>query len=331
MRRTISYIIFTLTVAASLAWGTNASAQFGVDNLKILLTPERPRGSEEVTAVASDNSNDLTRSTITWTVNGRVVKRGVGEKTVTFTTGDVGSVTTLTARIINPSGIPFEKTLRIRPADVELLYEAVNTYTPPFYRGKTLPAYEGDVRVVAVPRFISAGGARISSRNLLFTWHEGDRVRADVSGVGKDSFILKGRIPFRSVPISVEVSTTDQTIVAAGTTFVEQRQPTAALYEEHPLYGVLYNRALTAPFNLSGDEVRLTAAPFFLDGGGASSLQFRWLMNNVAVGDASEKTMVFRNTGGKGGEALVRVEVRNSSKIFQGASAETSVLFGGSN
>ena len=66
---------------------------------------------------------DLDRSAITWFVNGKAVKSGVGEKTLSTKTGANGAPLVVRAEIV-AGGKTIIKERTIIPADVDILWEA---------------------------------------------------------------------------------------------------------------------------------------------------------------------------------------------------------------
>ena len=53
------------------------------------------------------------------------------------------------------------------PSQVDLVFEATNSYAPVMYQGKKLPAHEGGVQVVAVPYLVDENGRKLDEASLI--------------------------------------------------------------------------------------------------------------------------------------------------------------------
>lgn len=307
-----------------------SSAQFGGgDELAVTLTPERPGAFQTVTVEVESYIADLSRSSMRWLINGNVVREGIGEKRFTFRTGALGTVTTLGITAETLDGRIFNKDLAIRPAEVTLLWQT-SSYTPPFYRGKALFPFQGTVTVAALPFFVSETGERFDARELVYTWKEDGTVIGDASGYGNALFAFRGAVPMREKTISVEVATADEKLLAAAEIIVPPVAPRLLLYENHPLYGIRFNRALVSPFSLAGEEVRLSAIPFFFEipNRASRSIAYDWSANFAALPNEKNPDITLRRVSGRGGEATVSLEARHEKQSFQGDDAQLTISFG---
>lgn len=295
------------------------------DLVLISLSPENPAPNTLVEASLSLLAGgNLSQMEVEWVVNGKSVSKGKGVASATFRTGAFGSVTTLIITL-SEGGETISKALSLKPASVLLVSESDGT-APPFYRGKTLFTYHGSTRIAAIPFFAGAGGARMNPKTLSYTWRIADRVPENSSGVGRDSFMFYARTPFRPTEVTVTVSTPDGSAVAEGKIVAEALAPAVFFYEEHPLYGVLWNRALTTAKELVAPEMHVRAQPFFFNKNNASLLKYDWTQNYQKVGSPSDESIVFRNEGAEG-EARIRVSVTNPNAMFQFGEAKTTLRF----
>ena len=142
-------IIFSTLVCAFFAFTVHAQLQ----NVDVALTtnPEYPSANSNVTISLSTYSIDLGKAKISWLLDGNLSLEGVGKKTFSFTTGDTGSSSTIQVKIETADGNSVDKQLTITPANVDMLWEAYDSYVPPFYKGKKLGTGEGTYKVVALP------------------------------------------------------------------------------------------------------------------------------------------------------------------------------------
>jgi hypothetical protein len=179
--------------------------------------------------------------------------------------------------------------------------------------------------VVAVPFFVDAKGVRINPKSLVYTWRILDRVPEGSSGVGRDTFVWTARAPFRATEIEVEAATPDGEAVARAKIVARAAPAQALLYEAHPLYGMLWNRALSSA-KLMGEEMRLAVGSFFFNRRDEALLQYKWTQNSVPLVAAIGKSTAFRREG-RSGRADIGVEVTNPSAMFQVGKARTVLEF----
>lgn len=295
------------------------------DAIVISLSPEKPAPNTAATATLSILSGGSASSLdIEWLVNNISTRKGKGEAFVSFRTGKLGATTKLTARLTE-AGESIEKTLTILPASVLLIAESERTVSP-FYRGKSLFSFHGATRIAAIPFFASTSGARVNPKTLKYTWKIADRVPEGSSGVGRDTFTFYARVPFRPTEITVEVENADGSAVAEGRFLAEARAPQVVLYEDNPLYGILWNKALASDIALTAPEIRVVAQPFFFNKTDAPQLQYNWTLNSQKVGSPSDNSIVFRKEN-VGGSAFVGVSITNPKAMFQFGDAKTMVNF----
>ncbi len=328
----MKYSGFALLVALALLVPPSfvaAQGLGGTDELVVALTPERPGPNQTVTVDVESYSADLSAATIVYQVNGIVQEKGIGQKHFTFRTGKAGSATVLTIVAQTPDGRTLSKEFTLRPAKVLLLWQA-NGYTPPFYRGKALFPFEGTVFIAAFPLFQNADGSRVDPQKLIYTWKEDDTTAGDASGYGRSTFAIKGGVPMRTKTVSVEVHTQDNLMLAQASVDIEPVASRIILYENHPLYGVLFNHALTDSLALEGDEVSLAAVPFYFEAGSRQSplLSYEWQANYAALPSETKPNIVLRRTGAAAGDAALSLKVAHSVNTFEEAAAMLRITFG---
>ncbi len=298
-------------------------AEYRKISLVVTSTPEIPGPNEQVHVNLESYSTDLNRAQITWSVNGKVIKRGIGEKDLDYKVGKIGAVTTLSITVESADGNSTNHIVRIAPAEVDLLWEAT-TYVPPFYKGRALPSYQSPIKVTAVPNMIQ-NGKNIPPQNMIFKWfRNGDIVNKD-SGFGKSTFYVSDNIPIEPLEISVEASSLDGLVQAKKTILIQQVAPKVLIYEKNPLQGIEYQKALF-DFSLSTQEISFAAVPYFFSTKDKQiNLKYTWSLNGSAVPEQNSAIATFGNKSGAVGNASARVDVAHTQNIFQLDSTQTEI------
>ena len=226
------------------------------------ISPENPKPGEIVTISIETYGIDINTQPILWKQNGVNQLKGVGQKKFSFTMGPSGTVTSIEV-IVSPKNAPaITKTFKFAPVDVDILWQA-NTYTPPFYKGKALFTPEADVTFVAMPNIV-VKGKRLDPSDIVYNWSVDGEVDGDSSGFGKDTFGYTGSIILRPSVIGAQVyAAADKNLTGSNNFTLSNVYPQALFYEDNPLYGILYNRAVRNQYSTPNDSVNFAVAPYF--------------------------------------------------------------------
>lgn len=298
------------------------------DTINITTAPPFPKANEEVSVRIENFSYDLNSSEIIWALDGIIKEKGVGKKNFSFRTGKIGSVSLIKIIVKTKDGKNMEKSLVVRPAGVDMFWQA-DSYTPPFYKGKALYSYQSTITVVAIPNIVNSNGEKINPSSLIYKWTKDSKVLGEVSGYGKNYFSFTKSILSNSPEIEVEVMSSDKKIKASGSIVLDPIETKVLMYENNPLYGIIYDKAVVDKFTMSNNEITLVAVPYFFSTEEASrqKLKYDWSMNGQNINNQqSKRQATFRNTGGNKGSARISVSLQNENDGKELQSARTDVL-----
>lgn len=299
-------------------------------NLAVRVVPSRPGPNQSVKVMIESYATDLDRAEISWFLNNKPSEKNAGQKTFSFRTGPPGSLSSILIVVRTTDGEVLQQVVDIRPATVDLLWEA-ESYTPPFYKGKALYPYQGTVRIVAIPNIITENGGALNPKSLVYDWKIDGNPVTSVSGYGKSFISFTGSVPLKPVTVAVEVSSMDQTYVAEGKTTLSPVQPGVVFYEDNPLAGVLYNKALGRNVSLVNEEMKIAAIPYFVGVSkrDADTLKYDWQINNQSILSGSDQSsLTFRQDKGGKGSSAISLQVSNRAKIFQFSQNNLLLSFG---
>lgn len=320
----ISYIIFPHAVQAQ--FNQLLQTEINVD-----MVPENPGPNQAVSVSTVSYSTDINTAIITWTINGKIIKTGRGEKTFNFVTGNMNTTTTLGIKVETGDGEIIEKTIKIKPASVDLLWQT-DSFTPPFYKGKPLFSYQNKITFIALPHITGANGVEIPAKNLIYKWKLNGSVVDYVSGYAKNTYTLVGSLIARPLNVSVEVTSPDGEGVGLANTLVTPVNPKAVLYKKSPLYGIEFQKALEGGVSLSDSkEIAVIGMPFFFGTlvSNAPGLSYKWSINGSPINDDGHQTVqVFRQKEGTSGSSNISLSIENSDKILQSANTGFNLKFG---
>src|SRR3989338_2837562 len=299
-----NFLIILIFIFVFFGTGAVSSAQFSDfgDIILLEISPENPRPQELVRASIESFSIDLDRaSQITWFLNGEVVNRGVGVKEITFNAGSLGSRSFVEVIVQSIERGTVNKSITIRPTEVDLLWQA-DSYTPLLYKGKALPASDTEITIIAIPQFINSNGRKLKTNELIFTWEKDGKILSRESGRGKNT--------------------------------IKIRVPKIIFYENDPIFGIKYEKAITNTFNLLNKEVMITAHPYFFSSRERISSDFDYLWkvdgSKVSGSPDDESSIVLRQESEGEGAVKIAFSIQNINRILQSAQSSFSVIFGGS-
>ncbi len=310
----------------SSLWSNQAEAQFTVgSSATVTASPELPRPGDTVTLEATSLRSDINKAYFTWTVNGKTIDKGIGKKIFRFQNGKTGT-TKAGVFITMEDGEEVSKDFTFSSASVDLIVKA-DTLVPPFYKGRAFPTYQGDTTVIALPTLFDATGAYLDPNKLIYKW-EKDGYIID-SGYGKASIKVEGLMIERPSAIKVTVSSFNDQVHAVGETTISKTSPQIIFYENSPLYGILFNHALSGGATIKNQEVSITAYPYYFSANGStdSSLTYDWSMNGNKLSENAKTGTVTFKTPATTGQTNLSLRVTNILRELQFSDASLIVNY----
>lgn len=210
--------------------------------------------------------------------------------------------------------------------EIDFLIQGDN-YTPAFYKGLPLWTNQTKVTILAIP---SIPGVT-NTRGLNYKWTKNNVVLGTVSGIGRNSLAFIDSVLGKSQTIKLEVLSANSAILASETFTLTPTAPSLLVYEDNPLYGVIFHREASTGYSLIGQEVTFTAFPLFysirdrFDPG----VNYLWRTN---TGDSETRNSVtYRTPEGVSGSSQVTLSADHKDYIIQSARKSFLVEFGQNN
>ncbi len=323
---------FSFGALIFLAFASVAHAQFSLSGLErqltLTLAPAHPEPGQTVQLSIQTYALDLDRSTVVWYANDKEIARGIGKTETGIKAGSAGEETHILVVARDEEGIIASAEAFIRPAEVDLLWEVLS-YVPPFYAGRALPGADSPIRAHALARFVHPNGTLIPDSDIIYTWYRDDAVV--VKGRGKSSAIIPGPALFGAETIRVVVESADRSFSGEASARISSTDPFVLLYENHPLFGTLYHRALQGEVNTLEVEQKVTAVPYFA---GVFSpddpyLVYNWQVNGGSiVPDPEEPQTLTVTAQDYSGSAAIELDLTSLSDIVLHATAKVQMIFG---
>ncbi len=322
--------IISIIVLCTLPLGVHAQGvPTSIDGIQIAISPENPAPGQNVDITIQDYQSDINKAKIAWLKNQKQFAQGMGLNTISVTAPASGKTLEIMAVITTSDGAEIRKVITIKSGDIDMVWET-GGYTPPLYKGKVPFAYQNYLKVVAIPHLVDVNGKTIKPSQLVYKWKKDDVAMQDQSGFGKQSIVIKGDIVPRPFSITVDVGSVDSTVHGTGDLRFEAAAPTITFYEDDPLYGVYYNKAVGDAFTLSHNEAKILSAPYGFNIN--SGLTYEWSINQILHDElAQNKNIVLKVNGTDQGRSDVSLTLKNiGDDILQSATANFTAIFNGS-
>lgn len=311
-------IIFGLFVVAGilLSLPNTSFGAFKVESsdINIETIPENPEPYSDVTIKVSSFATDLNKANIEWKIDNKTILDGTGRTSYTFRAPGPNTSTIINLNITPVEGVTITRQVIVRPSEIEMLWQAVDSYTPAFYKGKALPIQEGKIKVVAFPNTVNV--AKANKKNMAYSWSRNSKADNNGSGYGKDSFTFTNSALVDTEKIKLVASTTDNTYSAVGSVNIRMANPKLIFYKKSPINGILYDEALLGSATMTEDEMTIVAEPYFFDRD-SSDLLYNWKINNGAIDTPSKRTELTIRPSSRGGYATIGLSIESVTKLFQ--------------
>ena len=280
--------------------------------ISVTKNPPYPKEGEMVSVSVEAFGFDLKNSLITWKTANEILLEGFGATEYTVKSANNQII------VINISnqktGEKFTQAVPITTSEIDLLWEAVGSYTPPFYKGKALPGLEANINIVAIPKHKNIN-------TLAYSWEKENVKQSSQNGRGKNSFGYIASPLEQANKITVNVSSADESFAGSEELVVRYGNSEVLFYENNPELGTLYNKAIKNGHFVGDDkEITLTAIPFFVtaDSIVSKALEMVWSVNGQAlpVQTVKNKVRLSGQTGLSGG-AIASIFIKNKSRLFE--------------
>lgn len=300
------------------------SSVYGVSpsSISIDVSPSNPAPYEEVTITLSSYAANLDSVGINWSIDGKTKASGIGKKSFMLKAGGTGTENRVTVTISLPDGV-IEKNITIRPSVMTLLWQATDSYVPPFYKGKAMPILESEIKIVAMPEVTN-------SKNMTYSWKLDYTNDQTASGYGKNFYLYSNDYLEATNNVGVVASTIDQKYSSEANIDVGTSESKILFYKNDPTFGTVFEKELTSPYRIIGKET-VVAIPYFISPKQIYNprLIWNWSINDNTVGVLSFKPneMPLQVQAGTFGTSRLKVTIENMDRIFQTSSKELSIEF----
>lgn len=308
-----------LGVIFTFPFTTHAQVNIEPSDIFFRITPEIPEPGQTVKVTAGSYVFTIDELYIEWDENGAIKLAGFGEKSFQFNAGKIGETKVVTATIRNNQGgdIIFKKQIVSKPSGLDILWQATDSYTPPFYKGKALPTTEGIVKIIALPTF-QVGTQIISPKNVIYAWKRNFENIGQASGYGKNVLSIKQSYLVDQEQISVVANEPSGGSTAQGSLLIKPFEPKIVFYKKDPLLGIDFNNGINSGTTLSTNDTTLVAVPYFVTPRNIldPDLDYSWKLNDSLISTPVIKNQIVLRGTDEAGVATLELVIESAKKLF---------------
>lgn len=327
-RNKIIFLLVLLAFPVSLI-----HAQFATPStdggIVISITPENPLPNGYVRLSAFSSAIDLERSDITWYADTKVIAQGPGATEADISAGPLGTSVDIVVIARAEGGATASGQAFIRPTEVDILWES-DSYTPPFYRGRALPSAGTKIRAQAIAGLKLSNGALVPESDIMYTWRRNGSVIQTASGRGRSFALFPAPTLFGTDTIEVEAVSISGTLSGKTIVRIPSIEPVLALYEDHPVFGILYSTAFGQTTIVKDAEATFAAVPYFAEANSPddSQLVYNWRVNGQSVAaDYARPSAITINADNSSGNADIALSLTRLRNWYMKADAEWKISF----
>ncbi|MBP9711599.1 MAG: hypothetical protein KBD55_01015 [Candidatus Pacebacteria bacterium] len=323
-----SFIVILCLICAVYVLAPQKS--YAIENTDILfnISPENPAPNQNVLITLNSYATDLDTALISWKLNGKLVISKIGEKSFSATTGASGTETTVVATISTNTG-NVDKKLVLKSNNFTILWQANDSFVPPFYKGKALPSAGSEIKVVAMSE-IKTGSINSDSNNLIYSWQKDYNNEQESSGYGKNYMLYVNDYLDDVNMISVTANTLDMKQTLEASVQIRSYLPKISFYNKDSKFGIHWEKELAENHLITGEEI-LVASPFFISPKDISMprLVFNWYINDVAINSEGviSNILPLRAQTNQSGRSTIKLIIENLDKVFANSTKEINIQF----
>lgn len=307
-------------------FSVSLSQAVAATDISLTVFPETPAPFSDVRITLQSYMVDINTASITWYVRGAEFKSGFGEKSITVAAGGIGSTLPVRARITLNTGDVYETTVTISPQSVDMIWESVESYIPPFYEGKALPGEGSVVKVTALPTIYN-GTSIVSPAAASYAWYLNGQFMESVSGAKKQSALIPLSVLEEKATVRVRVTVQGGPVVEKSLN-IYPHTIMPLLYPYDATLGANLARSFSQRIEIVRDTI-FSLQPYYLStrNGLDQSSSYTWFLDGLPVTPEEKTLLAVRPKENSQGARVLVITIENLKRKLQKAELSSEVIF----
>lgn len=300
------YILSTVFVI--LAFSTAVHSQEVSPSLYLSTQPANPSPGQMVTITANSDELNLSQVPVVWKANDKTLP-GRGQS-ISVTAPEAGNTGVITATITGSGFSSITATTILRPAMIDLVWEATDSYVPPFYKGKALPITNSSIQIIGIPSINAP-------KSMMYTWSKDGTILGSLSGLNKSSYSFRNSE--LSATESIGLTGTSGNFNSSVSKTIQIETPEIIVYKKE---GGFINYAngsnVSLSTNLSGIILRFEPYFFSIANKNPRNLIFNVLYNEEDITNTEKRNeLPLSNTDKSVGFVDLQIQTSSPAYLFQ--------------
>ncbi|MBI5470417.1 hypothetical protein HY968_03850 [Candidatus Kaiserbacteria bacterium] len=299
--------------------------------ISITMSPLSPAAGDTVHLTAESPIFELAESMITWSIEEKTIAEGKGMTEASVTIDTKGTPIAITVSAVDQNWGIAQKSAVVSPPQIDILFDA-DTFVPPFYRGRVIPSAEAMLHLQALVRFMRGDGSLTPDSAIFYSWKRNGAPMGSVSGPGRSMITVPAPALFGTDTLSLDARSDDGTFSGTKSVSIPSREPIVVLYEDNPLFGILFHKAIPRTSGVAETRMTLAAIPYFATAKNADDplLRYAWSVNGQSIGSSKTQPSELTVNADRGGVAEIGLSLSHANNLFLGALGQWSVEFSSS-
>lgn len=209
--------------------------------------------------------------------------------------------------------------------DISFDWQTLDSYTPSFYEGKSLPGEEAEIKVLAnvsINKFSEA----FNPSKFYYEWRINGLMTRTYSKTGGNMllFVLDPFTTENLINLKVFSSNKQESLLAEKTLSLYPRKVVNYIYRDLQNYLLTYSNVVNKKFTdymvFNDEDLNLLVEPYYFSSKSNSSpnLIYSWSVNNIPVSNSLETNkMFYKIPPNVSGSLKIGINTSNSTKDLQ--------------
>ena len=314
--------IFIVATIGCLSFDNVYAQSANLNGVIITTDPEYPIPASTVKVKMETYQFDTDVADIVWYYNGKQIDRGIGKKQIEIKYPKLGTVVEIraVATLGGAGGQNFSGGRILGGSTVNLLYTPIDSYSPAWYAGASLPAEGGKVKMYA-EAYLYSNGKHIPADNLIYNWNINEEPQSQMSGIGKKTAIIDMDPIVGEAYVTVTVKSLDGLYETKSAARVIPVSPSLYIYINSD---TVYPTHVDYDYTMHSAETMMSAEPFnaLID----KDIKYSWSINGI-LANSTAKTFSMRRPAVARGQVNIHIDYNNDKKLYQTATYNGIIYF----
>lgn len=217
---------------------------------------------------------------------------------------------------------------------ININYQAIDSYTPPFYEGRAIPGEQAYIKAVAEVKISTLAGD-LDPEKLFYAWEYNGNYLYDYSNTNsKVVYITLDQLKnVNNLKLSVYLNNRQENLLAEKNIQIYPHNPIIALYRENDNPIITYANTINKKYEtyqvFTNENFNILAEPFYFSVKNPTdkSLFYAWELNGIVGTDNSTNVFNYSAPSSNGYKSGITLKLSNENPNKNMQEGETLINF----